>query len=79
MRLRNLIVLVALALGGCSPPPFNAGTDCPKQPNCGQCASRGGCGWCGDQCMAMGSAACSSAWVSSPDMCTAPPSGTIVP
>jgi hypothetical protein len=79
MHLRSFIVLVTLALAGCSPRPFEAIGDCPKKPNCGQCTSQGGCGWCGDQCMAVPTTACSSTLINSSDLCAPPPSGTIVP
>jgi hypothetical protein len=74
MRLRVLALMTfLLAPAACSaPPPFEAQGDCPKEPNCGQCASRGGCGWCGDQCMAVGAAACSSDWIKTPGECPEP-------
>lgn len=74
MRLRFIALLtMVLASAACSPPPpYNPQSDCPKEPNCGQCTSRGGCGWCGDQCMEVGAAACTSAWVKTPDACTEP-------
>lgn len=73
MRLHVLALLAsAFALPACAPAPFDPGNDCPKEPNCGQCASRGGCGWCGDQCMAVGAAACKATWAKTPDACPEP-------
>jgi hypothetical protein len=73
MRLYVLALFtLVLAPAACAPAPFDPGNDCPKEPNCGQCTSRGGCGWCGDQCMAVGAAACTSAWAKTPDVCPEP-------
>jgi hypothetical protein len=79
----SLVFALALAAGGCShPTPFDPAADCPKEAYCGQCASRGGCAWCGEpgdtgkgQCVAVGRAECSApgAWNKTPDSCPAPP------
>ncbi len=68
-------------LAGCqtTQAPFDPQADCPKLAYCGQCASRGGCSWCGDpsqgQCMAVGHAECTApkAWSKTPDRCPPPP------
>jgi hypothetical protein len=86
--MRKILCFVfALSIGaGChTPAPFDAGTDCPKEAYCGQCASRGGCAWCGDradsskgQCVAVGQHECAApaAWSKTPDRCPPPPSAT---
>jgi hypothetical protein len=64
--------LLGAACGG-APTPVTPQGDCPKLPNCGQCASQGGCGFCDGQCMAVGSTACASGkWAKSPDQCPMP-------
>ncbi|MEP7121018.1 MAG: hypothetical protein ABJE95_08920 [Byssovorax sp.] len=89
--MRKLVCfLVALAFSsGChTPAPFDAGTDCPKEAYCGQCASRGGCAWCGDpegsskgRCVAVGQHECAApaAWAKTPDRCPPPPAATVAP
>lgn len=76
MNLRNFVFLAAALMSaacGSPPDPYNAQSDCPKQPNCGQCASRGGCGFCDGQCLAVGAPACTSGkWAKSPDQCPVP-------
>lgn len=77
------LVAVLLALAGCrAPEPFDPAADCPKEANCGQCASRGACAWCGDpggsaggQCLAVGHSDCPApgGWSRTPDRCPAPP------
>ncbi len=69
-------------LAGChAPEPFDPGADCPKIEYCGQCASRGACGWCGDpndsskgQCVALGHSECAapSEWLKTPERCPLP-------
>jgi hypothetical protein len=76
--------IFALALaGGCAQEaPFEPTTDCAKLENCGQCASRGACAWCGDatkgQCLAIGHAECAapSQWSKTPEVCAPPPATT---
>lgn len=85
----RLLILAALAIGGCAAhAPFNPGTDCAKIVYCGQCASRGGCGWCGaasesgsGQCMAAGSSQCAAprSMCQTPDRCPPPPPDAAVP
>jgi hypothetical protein len=79
-------VLWVLGCGGQAPAPFDPAADCPKEENCGQCASRGACAWCGDpadgargQCVAIGRAECAapSAWAKTPDVCAAPPAESV--
>jgi hypothetical protein len=88
--LRRLLclVLALLPLACQTPVPFDPGADCPKEAYCGQCASRGGCSWCGDpndgsrgQCVAVGRAECSapSAWAKTPDRCAPPPLASAAP
>jgi len=74
MRTRLFVLFIsALGLAGCpSPPPFDPGSECPKLPNCGQCASRGGCAWCGNQCVAVGHTSCTGAPVTTPGNCPPP-------
>jgi len=87
---RFLLALALAAAGGCAraQAPFDPGTDCPKETYCGQCASRGGCAWCGDpsdarggQCVAVGQRECSApgALLETPDRCPAPPADTDKP
>ncbi|AUX43569.1 uncharacterized protein SOCE26_050190 [Sorangium cellulosum] len=73
MSIRHVVFLsIALAQAACPPPPVpEPRRDCPKEPNCGQCASQGGCGWCDGQCIALGITACESP-ATSPDMCPPP-------
>lgn len=81
--------LFALLLSGChTPAPYDPGADCPKEAYCGQCASRGGCAWCGDpadgargQCVAVGRADCAAPndWARTPDRCAPPPLETRSP
>jgi hypothetical protein len=71
------------ALGGCAAQaPFVAKTDCAKLVLCGQCASRGGCFWCGvaggaggGQCLPMDASSCGAPQgrVQTPDQCAPPP------
>lgn len=85
-KISRVIVVAALSLIGCqTPSPYDPGMECPRLENCGQCASRGGCTWCGDTtdgsrglCMAIGRSECGSPNVLSktPDQCALPPSGT---
>lgn len=85
-KISRMIVMAALSLIGCqTPSPYDPGMECPRLENCGQCASRGGCTWCGDTtdgsrglCMAIGRSECGSPNVLSktPDQCAPPPSGT---
>jgi hypothetical protein len=85
-----LVVALTLVAGGCgpAPSPFDPGTDCPKLSYCGQCASRGGCAWCGDpkessggQCVAVGHSECGAprAWAKTPETCPAPPADAGAP
>ena len=84
--MRQSVLWVCLALSGCATKASVAvDTDCAKETVCGQCASRGGCAWCGDssdggkgQCVLKDSATCSapSTWSATPDRCPAPPAGT---
>lgn len=82
MRTMIPLVLALAALGCQKPAPFDPGADCAKLDVCGQCASRGGCVWCGDtgkgQCMAVGHAECSApaSLSKTPDACPAPPADT---
>ena len=71
-----MLVALVLASSACSPAPFNPGNDCPKEPNCGQCTSHGGCGFCGGQCLAVGATECPSGWAKAPDMCPEPEATT---
>lgn len=82
MRRMLCLVLALLPLACAQTPPFDPGTDCPKETYCGQCASRGGCAWCGDpsdgsrgQCVAVGKAECAAPndWAKTPDHCAPPP------
>lgn len=82
IRLLRLALALSFALGCHSSAPFDPQADCPKEAYCGQCASRGGCAWCGDpndsskgQCVAVGHAECATplAWSQTPDRCPAPP------
>ncbi len=79
----TLVLLLALLPLACkTPAPFDTAADCPKETYCGQCASRGGCSWCGDpadgsrgQCVAVGRSECAapSTWAKTPDTCAPPP------
>jgi hypothetical protein len=78
----SLSLSLALFAGCRAPAPFDPGTDCTKIAYCGQCASRGGCSWCGaqdesgkGQCVAVGQQECAApnAWAKTPDSCPLPP------
>ncbi len=77
MLLRIFLVAVwLLGASGCaSLPAFEPSKDCGRIPYCGQCASRGGCGWCDGRCMAVARAQCSTpeSFCRTPDLCPAPP------
>ena len=85
----SLLVLLALVGIGCTTHlPFKAQTDCSKITFCGQCASRGGCAWCGStqdssggQCVAVGVSECSApkALCQTPDRCPPPPLDAVAP
>lgn len=78
-RALRFAFLFSLALWGCAPTPFDPISECPQLAYCGQCASRGGCAWCGDPnqglCLAVGHAECGApnTWNKSPETCPAPP------
>lgn len=74
----NLFVLSLLSLFGigcATRPPFVPATDCATLTYCGQCASRGGCGFCAGRCMAIGQGSCSApeSLCTTPDRCPPPP------
>ena len=81
-KLIRLFFAISILAGCHEQAPFDAGNDCPKIAYCGQCASRGGCAWCGPedesgkgQCAAIGHADCAApnAWSETPDRCPLPP------
>ena len=73
---------VGTVTGCASKSSLSASSDCGKEIYCGQCASRGGCGWCGDasdgsqgRCVQKDDASCAApaTWSTTPDRCPAPP------
>jgi hypothetical protein len=81
-KLIHLAFALSILAGCREPAPFDPGTDCTKIAYCGQCASRGGCSWCGaqdesgkGQCVAVGHDECAApnAWAKTPDTCPLPP------
>lgn len=66
------LLVASFGLAGCPPKPFVPDDNCSSLPNCGQCASRGGCSWCGDRCLAVDKNECPSGWIKTPDACPPP-------
>ena len=63
------LLLLALGLTGCSPQPIDLSRDCPKKPNCTECAAQIGCAWCGTECIRMGHKECPPGIIRHPDDC----------